>query len=157
MRLLLDQNGATQLAIELLSDPGNNPDPLRVCIASERTDPADRFLFHKTTRRALYDRALATARSSGFADVLFLNTREEVTEGAVDNVFIEKSGRWYTPPLDCGVLPGVYRRHLLSTRPGTKEKILTLNDLKAADGVYICNAVRGLRRITIEFESIISF
>ena len=157
IRLLLHEDGETRLEIEFLPEPSRNPDPLRACIASERTDPADLFLFHKTTRRELYNRAYTAARSASFADVLFLNTREEVTEGAVDNVFIEKSGRWYTPPLDCGVLPGVYRRHLLFTRPDIEEKVLTLNDLKAADGVHICNAIRGLRRVTFDWNARLSF
>jgi para-aminobenzoate synthetase/4-amino-4-deoxychorismate lyase len=67
-------------------------------------------------------------------------------------VIIEKSGCWYTPPLDCGVLPGVYRRHLLSTRPDLQERVLSVSELKAADGVYICNAVRGLRRVVIDWS-----
>lgn len=157
LRLLLHANGETHLESEVLQNAGDNDAPRRVCIATHRTDPADRFLFHKTTRRELYNRASAAAYSASFADILFLNTREEITEGAVHNIFIENSGRWYTPPLDCGVLPGIYRRHLLSTRPEIEEKILTLNELKAANGVYICNAVRGLRRVTVDFESVISF
>ena len=152
-RLLLHPNGETNLEVEVLPDSISDDGPLCVCIATHRTNPSDPFLFHKTTRRNLYNHAFVAARGSGLADVIFLNTREEVTEGATNNVFIEKSGRWYTPPLECGLLPGVYRRHLLATRPDIEEKILTLNDLKAADGVYICNAVRGLRHVTIDFEA----
>jgi len=157
VRMLLQPNGETSLEAGVLPNASNRSDPARVCIAIHRTDPADRFLFHKTTRREFYNRANTAAHSCGFDEVLFLNTRGEITEGAVNNVFIESSGRCYTPPLDCGVLPGVYRRHLLSTRTGIEERVLTLNDLKSADSVYICNAVRGLRRVTVEFESSISF
>jgi len=157
VRLLLRANGETNLESEPLPCSTSEFRPLYICISATRTDPADRFLYHKTTRRNLYDRAYATARSAGLADVLFLNNREEVTECAVHNLFIEKSGRWYTPPLDCGVLPGVYRRHLLSTRAEIEQKILTLEDVRAADGAYICNAVRGLRRVTINFESKLEF
>jgi len=155
VRLLLDAAGTVQLTSEIVSVP-HERDQLRICIATTRTDASDRFLFHKTTRRELYNRAYASASSAGFTDVFFLNTRGEVTEGAVHNIFIEKSGRWYTPPLDCGVLPGVYRRHLLETQPNVEEKTLTLNDLKAADSVYICNAVRGLRRIAIDWNASLS-
>ena len=145
LRLLLDSKGAVRIECEVLPSVRRRPRTLRACIAAQRSDPADRFLFHKTTRREIYNRAFSAASSSGFADILFLNTREEITEGAVNNLFIEKSGHWYTPPIDCGVLPGVYRRHLLTTRPEIEEKILSINDLKAADSVHICNAVRGLR------------
>ena len=153
VRLLLHANGESTLESETLSDASTTEALPAVCIAAHRTDPTDRFLFHKTTRRELYNHAYAAARSAGFADLLFLNTRNEIAECAVHNIFIEKSGRWFTPPLDCGVLPGVYRRHLLSTRTNMEEKILTLNEVKAADSVYICNAVRGLRRVTIDWNA----
>ena len=99
-------------------------EPGRVWIAMERTDPDDRFLFHKTTNRALYANAFKAAREAGFEDVLFLSARGEVTEGAVHNVFVEKNGRWMTPPVACGLLPGVYRRHLLETRSEMEERVL---------------------------------
>ena len=150
VRLLLDAGGGAEIQAERLT-LSDDEKVVRVCIASHRTDPADRFLFHKSTRRGLYNSASATATAAGFADAIFLNTRGEVTEGAISNIFVEKAGRWFTPRLECGVLPGVYRRHLLETRPEIEERVLILEDLKAADSVYICNAVRGLRRAFIEF------
>ena len=155
VRLLLDPNGALHIDSQFLPHPPDEgSDPVRVCISAQRTDPADRFLFHKTTHRPLYKAAFAAASAAGFADVIFLNTRDEVTEGAISNIFVEKDGRWYTPPLDSGVLPGVYRRYLLATRSSIEEKKLSLNELKAADGVYLSNAIRGLRRVVIDFSSI---
>jgi para-aminobenzoate synthetase/4-amino-4-deoxychorismate lyase len=156
VRLLLDATGAVRIESEgVFRVMEVSAEPVRACIAARRTDPADRFLFHKTTQRALYDAAFANATAAGFADAIFLNTRGEVTEGAISNLFIEKSGHWYTPPLDCGVLPGVYRRHLLESSSEIRERILTVDDLKAADCVYISNAVRGLRKVTIDFDSIV--
>ena len=55
--------------------------------------------------------------------------------------------QWSTPPVECGLLAGVFRRHLLETRPEIEERVLYLNDLRQADCVYIANAVRGLRRV----------
>ncbi|HXS77555.1 MAG TPA: aminodeoxychorismate synthase component I [Terracidiphilus sp.] len=156
VRILLSVDGAVHIESTVLPDSGDVTIPLRVGIAARRTDPADWFLFHKTTCRQLYVDAYASADSFGFADILFLNVRGEVTEGAVHNIFIEKSGWWYTPALECGLLPGIYRRHLLQTHADAEEKILTQDDLKAADGVYICNAIRGLRRVTIDWSTSMS-
>ena len=64
----------------------------------------------------------------GFDDALFMNERGEVTEGAISNVFMEKDGRWLTPPVECGLLAGVYRRHLLETRAGVEERVLIAED-----------------------------
>jgi para-aminobenzoate synthetase/4-amino-4-deoxychorismate lyase len=151
VRLLLDRDETTHIESTTIAD-ASIPGPGRVCIAAKRTDPNDRFLFHKTANRTIYDSAFASASSAGFDDTLFVNTQGEVTEGAISNLLIEKDGRLYTPPVVCGLLPGVYRRFLLETRSDLEEKTLTLEDLRNADAVYICNAVRGLRRVSV-FEN----
>jgi para-aminobenzoate synthetase/4-amino-4-deoxychorismate lyase len=111
------------------------------------------MLFHKTTHRPVYAAAFKSATEAGFSDVLFLNNRGEVTEGAISNIFIEKGGKWFTPPVECGLLPGVYRRHLLKTRPEIEERVLLIGDLRKANAVYLANAVRGLRQVTIDWDS----
>ena len=148
VRLLLDSDGNIQISDEAIALAGENRIG-RVRISAHRTDPADPTLYHKTTQRPLYSLEYAEAARGGFDDVLFLNLRNEVTEGAISNVFIEKDDRWYTPPIECGLLAGVYRRHLLETRPEAQERILHINDLRRADAVYLCNAVRGLHRVVI--------
>jgi len=151
VRLLLDIDGTHRITNEVL-EPAAPPDRIgRVCISSKRTDPAEVVLFHKTTHRPLYAEAFQQAARDGYDDVIFLNQRREVTEGAISNIFIVKDGRWFTPPASCGLLPGVYRRYLLETRPDIAQRVLTLDDLRSADAVYLCNAVRGLRRVTIDW------
>ncbi len=146
IRVLIDRTGEMRIeSVPLVLRPG----PGRILISPHRTSSQDRFLFHKTTRRALYDRSLAEAQAQGFDDVIFLNERGELTEGAISNLFVESGGRLYTPPLECGLLPGVYRRHVLATDPRAEERVLRLEDLRAADVVYICNAVRGMRKVRL--------
>jgi para-aminobenzoate synthetase/4-amino-4-deoxychorismate lyase len=146
--LLIDAEGNFGINSEPLA-PSDSNRIGRVCLSARRTDPANPLLFHKTTARAHYSLEFLTAQNHGFDDVLFLNLRGEVTEGAISNIFIEKDGRWLTPPLECGLLPGVYRRHLLESRPEIEECIVTLDDLRTADAIYLANAVRGLRRVKI--------
>ncbi len=148
LRLLLDAGGELTLTNEALA-PEKRDRIARVSISPHRTDPADPLLYHKTTQRSLYALEMKRAVESGFDDVLFLNLGGEITEGAISNVFIEKDGRWFTPPVECGLLAGVYRRHLLETRPEIEERVLTLDDLRMADAIYLTNAVRGLRRAEI--------
>jgi para-aminobenzoate synthetase/4-amino-4-deoxychorismate lyase len=146
VRLLLHRAGGFEIADEILVPAGENRIG-RVRIATERTDPMNRMLYHKTTHRPIYSREFEQATRDGFDDALFLNLRGEVTEGAISNVFVEKNGRWCTPPVECGLLPGVYRRHLLETRPEIEERVLFMGDLRTADAIYLTNAVRGLRRV----------
>ena len=100
----------------------------KVMVSGTRVASDDRFLRHKTTRRQVYEQEYKEACEQGYDDVLFRNERDEVTEGAISNVFIERDGQWFTPPVSCGLLPGIYRRHLLETMPGAEEKILRLED-----------------------------
>ncbi len=154
VRLLLNQQGNLQIEDELLPDYLTAPTGklIRVRIATQRTDPQDPMLFHKTTLRPLYVEALKSATQAGFGEVLFLNLRGEVTEGAISNIFIEKDDRWFTPPIECGLLAGVQRRHILETQPNIEEKVLYLQDLREAGAIYLSNAVRGLRPAVIDWE-----
>ena len=146
VRLLLDGAGrATVTATELTREAHAG----RVRMSSRRTSSRDVFLRHKTTQRGVYDREYALARAGGFDDAIFLNERGEVTEGAISNLFLRQGERLFTPPLDCGVLPGVFRRHLLETDPSAEERVLSLSDILAADAIYLCNSVRGLREVTL--------
>jgi len=120
---------------------------LSVTLWEERVSSGDVYLRHKTTNRALYESAYRVAVENDFDDALFLNERGEIAEGAIHNIFVERNGRLLTPPLSAGALPGVYRRHLLHTHPDACEQTLTLEDLRLADRVFLCNSVRGLREV----------
>lgn len=140
IRVLVDRQGA--VTIEKLPFEAA-PAPARVKISSYRVNSQDVFLYHKTTRRQVYDYELAAAHARGFFEVIFLNEKEEVTEGAVTNLFIENNGRLYTPAVESGLLAGVLREDLIMQKK-VIEKTLYLEDVFAADKVYIGNSVRGL-------------
>jgi para-aminobenzoate synthetase/4-amino-4-deoxychorismate lyase len=120
--------------------------PLRLALAEERVDSMNPVLRHKTTLREFYDRRYRLAIEEGFDEVLFLNERGEVAEGAVSTVFIRKGAHLFTPPLGAGILDGVFRAYMLRTRPDLRERSLTLRDLMEADAIWVANAVRGMRR-----------
>ncbi|MGD0731053.1 MAG: aminodeoxychorismate synthase component I [Terracidiphilus sp.] len=122
VRLLLNREGDLIIKSEPLPGTTDGIKPLRVRIALERTDPQNPMLFHKTTHRPVYVEALKAAIQAGFDDVLFLNLRGEVTESALHNIVIQKDGYLFTPPVECGLLAGVHRRHLLENRPETKNR-----------------------------------
>jgi len=124
----------------------------RVRISNRRTSSSDRFLFHKTTNRRLYDEEFRAARKAGFDDSLFFNERGELAEGAAHNVFVVKDGIWRTPPITCGLLPGTCRAQILRERPNAREAILTLDDLLHADEIYLCNSVRGVYPVELVLD-----
>lgn len=147
VRVLLERSGV--FTCEGIQVQKPREEALRVTISAERTNSQDRMYFHKTTQRPLYERAFQSAQQHGYADVLFLNERGEVTEGAISNISIEREGKLLTPPVTCGLLPGIARQCILEEHPNAQEAILTLDDLLAAEKVYICNAIRGLRQVQV--------
>lgn len=67
----------------------------------------------KSTSYAENFRALRVARAGGFDDVLFINERNEVVESAMANLIWLRDGKWMTPKLESGCLPGVTRSLLI--------------------------------------------
>ena len=129
------------------SPHANDTSEIRIWLTDERISSSDPHRRHKTTRREQYDRLYKKARDHRFEDVLFTNENGEITEGAISNIFIEKMGKLLTPPLTSGVLPGVFRRHILETLDSSEEAVLSTDDLKSADGIFLCSSLRGLRRV----------
>jgi para-aminobenzoate synthetase/4-amino-4-deoxychorismate lyase len=118
----------------------------RVALAQQPVNPREVFLYHKTTHRQVYERALAARPDCD--DVLLWNTHGELTESTRANVVVRLDGRYYTPPVECGLLAGVYRGHLLQ-RGLLRERVLTPDDLRRAEAVYLINAVRGRIRAEV--------
>ncbi|WP_349251855.1 aminodeoxychorismate synthase component I [Azoarcus sp. L1K30] len=122
----------------------------RLALSTTRVDSGDLLLRHKTTARATYDKALQHVLERGYFDILFLNERDEVAEGARSNIFVDDGdGMLHTPPLSAGVLDGVLRRELLDTGRAI-ERTLTLDALAQARTVYAGNALRGLVPVVID-------
>uniref|UniRef100_UPI0040574DD1 aminodeoxychorismate synthase component I n=1 Tax=Candidatus Electronema sp. TaxID=2698783 RepID=UPI0040574DD1 len=151
VRLLLCRDGRLELtAAVLLPDELPSAELPKVIFSQERVDSADPHRFHKTTRRELYDRERGRAVAQGFYEVLFVNTAGQVTEGSISNLFVrlEKDGPLFTPPVSCGLLAGTFRRMLLE-RGQTVERILTRDDVLAAEELHVANSVRGLVRVQV--------
>jgi 4-amino-4-deoxychorismate lyase len=139
VRLVLRRDGVLEAsAAPFQSDP---PEKIwRVAVAPGRFDSRDTLLRHKTTRRARYEDALA---ASGADEVIFLNERDELCEGARTNLFVERDGLLLTPALASGLLPGVFRDSLLA-QGRAREALLSLADLR--DGFVLGNSLRGFLR-----------
>jgi para-aminobenzoate synthetase/4-amino-4-deoxychorismate lyase len=147
VRLTLAEDGGIHVAATAMAPVGKDA-VLRYAVAAERTSSADRFLFHKTTRRRFYDETRERLMAeTGCDEALFLNERDELTEGSFTNLFIERNGRLLTPPIGCGLLNGTLRGALLADpERKVEEQVLRLADLQNAERVFLGNSVRGLVR-----------
>ena len=148
VRLTLAHDGRYRIVPENFAEtaPGQ---VLKVVLAETRLNRRNYLLRHKTTARAHYDRVLATlADQPEVFDAIFFNGDGEVCEGARSNVFIACGEKLLTPPLTCGLLPGVMRRHLLESGQAI-ECVLHREDLLGASQIYVANALRGLVPVTL--------
>ncbi|HJU71068.1 MAG TPA: bifunctional anthranilate synthase component I family protein/class IV aminotransferase [Paucimonas sp.] len=150
MRLALRDSGEYSIQVAPLAPLSG---PVRVILADQATLAEDLFLRHKSSVRDRYDAAWRAAEAQGAFDMLFCNADGELTEGARSNIFVKLDGRWHTPPLACGLLPGVMRAVLLEDPAwGACERRLVLDDLRNAQEVAICNALRGVLPVTVTWN-----
>jgi para-aminobenzoate synthetase/4-amino-4-deoxychorismate lyase len=151
LRLALRPDGVLDLQSAVLAPlPAAQDQPVRLLLASETTRSGDLFLRHKTSVRKRYDDAWRAAERQGAFDALFFNERGELTEGGRSNVFVRIGGRWYTPPLSAGVLPGVLRGVLLDDPAWNAIEVpITRETLLRAQEIVVCNALRGPLRAVL--------
>ena len=159
VRLCWSAQGQLDLQTSPLAGPGSGgwegPDTPRPNLATD-TPPvvqratqampeADDFIRHKTTLRSAY---APFAPPAGVFDTLLYNAAGELTEFTIGNLALRLQGRWYTPPLKAGLLPGVMRASLLA-RGTLHERTLTLDDLAHAEDLALINSVRGWLPVTL--------
>ncbi len=150
LRLALNQGGVCDVQSAPLT-PWDGP--VRLRLSSVPMQANNLFLRHKSTVRACYDQAWRAAEMHGAFDALFFNERGELTEGGRSNVFLKLNGHWHTPPLSAGVLPGIMRAVLLADPTwDARETILTRQDLRGAQEVAVCNALRGKLAATLVWD-----
>lgn len=150
IRLLLLRHGGIEFSHISMTESKVKP-LYHVALANVVVDKQNVFFHHKTTKRSLLDQAREQARldspTEQLDEVIFCNQDGDITEGSFTTIFAEIDGIFYTPPLSAGLLNGVLRRHLLSSKNGKyKVKSLTWDDLVNADAVWVGNSVRGLVR-----------
>ncbi|MEZ5583027.1 MAG: aminotransferase class IV [Candidatus Competibacteraceae bacterium] len=143
IRLLLPQTGEPVLQAYALKD---KPSVYRVRLATQPIDSKNPFLYHKTTQRQVYEQALA--EWPDYDDVLLWNEKREITESCIANLVVEMGGKRLTPPVQCGLLAGVYRSWLLEQHQ-IAEAIITVDDLSRCSGIYLINSVRGLWQVSL--------
>ncbi|MFG6113832.1 aminodeoxychorismate synthase component I [Halobacillus sp. MO56] len=137
VRLLVNRNGDVSVGTTAISQL----ESVTCSLAKTPVDKKNPFLYHKTTHREVYDEHSRSAPADAFS-VLLWNEEEELTEFTIGNLVIEKQGKYYTPPIKCGLLAGTFRQELLEQLVIT-ERVIHKRDLNEADSIWMINGVRG--------------
>ena len=113
----------------------------KAILVPQNTNLQQPFTYFKTSYRPHLD--------LGQQEQIYYNAQGQLLESSIGNLVLQLDGHLYTPPVELGLLNGIYRQHLLATGQAT-EKILSLDDLKSAERIYACNALRGLYELEID-------
>jgi len=141
VRLLVARDGAISCEASSLAGQ-KNVVPIQLKLATTPIDSKNSLLFHKTTHRTIYE-----AAQSGCSDcdeVLLWNERGEITETGIANIVVQLDGELLTPPVSCGLLPGIFRAWLLDEKK-IQERVITCKMLNLARRIYLINSVRRWR------------
>ena len=147
LRLTYFSNGEFLISHEeMVIDPATT---FSLGISPHRRYSSDHIARHKTLSYTSAAHGLRIAASTGLDDLLYLNENDEVIETGLANILVEKHGHLVTPPIESGLLPGIVRGVLLEWFPEILEAALTVDDLKAASGLYVLSSIRELQLISI--------
>ena len=136
-------------SFELLDNPLEKKIKWKVCLSNENISSKNRFIYHKTTNRKIYEDTLSKYKK--YNDVILVNERNEITESCYSNIVIQKNGCLYTPHSSSGLLPGTMRQFLIDEKK-LKEKIILKNELKDCEKIFLINSVRGFIEVELDIS-----
>lgn len=143
IRLTLEPDGYTEIETTPFLPVGADV-VWTVKIASATLPSTDPLLRHKTSRRAVYDKARAEFLRAEADEVLLLNEKGQLCEGTITSLFVRvDDGPLVTPPLDCGLLAGVLRADMIA-QGKAREQVVTPKEVFAAQQLFVGNSLRGL-------------
>ena len=138
LRIILSKSGEIELSRQILTTLSPSFCKAKLCL--QETDLNQSFTYFKTTHRPHLN--------LDKQEIIYHNAAGELLETSIGNLVLKINGKLYTPPIRLGILPGIYRQHLLETGQ-VEEKVLTVPDLDQAETIYGCNAVRGLYELEV--------
>lgn len=115
--------------------------PLAVIVSRhERRNPHSRLASCKTFAYTAQIAARREARAAGAEDALLLSVAGGLSCGSAANLLVRCRGRWWTPSLASGCLPGVMRRRALALGLAAEAE-LGLEDLHGGEGAVLINSL----------------
>lgn len=145
LRILLNKDGEITTELKPLSDKISTK---KITISPIIQNSKNEFLYHKTSYRPWFFDSYKKITEQEIFDEIFFNEKGELTEGARSNILLQINGILYTPPLDCGLLGGIYRKKLIETGKCI-EKRLYKSDLEKAEKIFCINSVRGMVEVKL--------
>lgn len=145
IRVLLSKNGKISIEYSKLEKFRFCSNiPAKIVVSRKNVNSGNVFLYHKTTNRKVFNSEYNKFNKLNFFDVLFTNENGYVTECSRCNIVIKKDDRFYTPKVNNGLLPGVFRKFLLN-KNDIIETNLKLEDILCSEKIFVTNSIIGIR------------
>ena len=138
IRISLSKSGEIEIDRQVLTPLSSSFCQAKLC--QQEADLEQAFTYFKTTHRPHL--------TVGEQEIIYHTADGKLHETSIGNLVLKMNSKLYTPPSTLSILPGIYRQHLLESGQ-VEEKVLTLSDLKQAEVIYACNAVRGLYELSV--------
>lgn len=107
----------------------------------------DEYAPIKSSSAMIYSVAARYCLQNKWDDCIILNQKDHICESSIANIFWIKENRIFTPPLTEGCINGVMRAYLIDTIGAVTEMPCLQKDLLEADGIFLTNAIRGIRPV----------
>ncbi len=150
IKITLNKCGELNIIVSEIPKQKRN---VSVIISQNKIISTDKFRHFKTTNRKLYDDEYLHFSSKRFYEVIYLNEKDEIAEGSRTNIFLRKENSWFTPSLESGALPGIYRNYFIQKQNDIIEKSIIIDELIKADELLLTNALRGEIKVSKLFIS----
>ena len=139
LRISISKSGEIEIDRQVLTPLSSSFYQAKLCL--QEADLQQAFTYFKTTHRPHL--------TVGNQEIIYHTADGKLLETSIGNLVLKINSKLYTPPSTLGILPGIYRQHLLESEQ-VEEKVLTLSDLKEAEVIYACNAVRELYELSVK-------
>ena len=145
LRVLLNKDGKFDFEYKNMVSKNQSK---KIAISPIVQDSKNEFLYYKTTYRPYFYDSFQRIKNGEIFDEIFFNEKGELTEGSRSNIVLQIGDKLFTPPINCGLLNGIYRQKLLNEGK-CFEQILYKKDLLQAEKIYCINSVRGMIEVEL--------
>lgn len=125
---------------------------MTACISPVCRNETSPFTYHKTLNYGDCILEKRRAAKAGIGEPIFCNTRGEIAEGAVSNVFFVRDGELYTPPVSCGMLPGIVRQWVMDHVP-VREQVIVPEEAGSFQEMFLTNSLMGVMPVAVLGET----
>ena len=108
-----------------------------------RRNETSPLVYHKTMNYGDCILEKRAAAAAGINEKIFINTKGQISEGTVCNVFFVRKNMIYTPQLSCGLLPGILREYVMS-KFSVVETIIYPDELMYYEECFVTNSLMGV-------------